>query len=83
MCERWVHETPPGFLFDVKCHRLLSRHATKADALPADLRDAAELTDRGNVILTPTLEEQVAARFLEETRASGRRRASSGRCSCR
>ncbi len=65
MCARWVEETPPGFLFDVKCHRLLSRHATKADALPADLRDAAELTDRGNVILTPTLEEEVAGRFLE------------------
>ncbi len=66
MCERWAQETPPGFLFDVKCHRLLSRHATKADSLPTDLRDAAELTDRGNVILTRTLEEQVAARFLEE-----------------
>ncbi len=66
MCERWVHETPPGFLFDVKCHRLLSRHATKADALPADLRDAAEVTDRGNVILTPALEEEVAGCFLQE-----------------
>ena len=66
MCERWVHETPPGFLFDVKCHRLLSRYATKADALPADLRDAAELTDRGNVILTPSLEEEVAGCFLQE-----------------
>ena len=31
--ERWVEETPEGFLFDVKCHRLLSRHATKPDAL--------------------------------------------------
>ncbi len=66
MCERWVKETPDGFLFDVKCHRLLSRHATKADALPVDLRDSAEVTDRGNVILTPTLEEEVAGRFLAE-----------------
>ena len=65
MCERWARETPPGFLFDVKCHRLLSRHATKADALPTDLREAADLTDRGNVILTPALEEEVAGRFLE------------------
>ncbi len=66
MCERWVHETPTGFLFDVKCHRLLSRHATKVDALPADLRDAADVTDRGNVVLTPALEEEVAGRFLDE-----------------
>ena len=65
MCERWAHETPPGFLFDVKCHRLLSRHATKADALPKDLRDGADTTDRGNVVLTPALEEEVAGRFLE------------------
>ena len=38
----------------------------KPTPLPADLRDEAELTDRGNVILTPTLEEEVAGRFLEE-----------------
>ena len=65
LCEKWVKETPEGFLFDVKCHRLLSRHATKADALPRDLRDEVELTDRQNVILTPGLEEEVAGRFLE------------------
>ncbi len=65
MCEKWVRETPEGFLFDAKCHRLLSRHATKADALPKDLQDQVETTDRGNVILTPTLEEEVAGRFLE------------------
>ena len=66
MCDRWAKVTPDGFLFDVKCHRLLSRHATKADALPADLRQEAEVTDRGNVILTPELEHEVAARFLDE-----------------
>ena len=65
MCDKWVKETPEGFLFDVKCHRLLSRHATKADALPTDLRDDVELTDRENVILTPDLEREVAGRFLE------------------
>ncbi len=65
MCERWAKETPDGFLFDAKCHKLLSRHATKADALPKDLREQAEVTDRENVILTPDLEEEVARRFLE------------------
>ena len=66
MCDRWTKVTPDGFLFNVKCHRLLSRHATKADALAADLRHEAEATDRGNVILTPELEHEVAARFLDE-----------------
>ena len=71
MCDRWAKVTPDGFLFDVKCHRLPSRHATKADALPRDLRAEAEVTDRGNVILTPELEHEVAARFLDELKPLG------------
>lgn len=59
-----MRETPTGFLFDVKCHRLLSRHAAKPDALPKDLQDKVELTDRGGVIVTPPLEEEVTGRFL-------------------
>ena len=66
LCDRWARVTPDGFLFDVKCHRLLSRHATKPETLPRDLQDGAELTERGNVILTPELEHAVAARFLDE-----------------
>ena len=64
-CERWVNETPSGFLFDAKVHRLLSRHATQPDALPADLRDQVEVTDRGNVVLTPMLEEEMVGRLLD------------------
>ena len=66
MCDRWAKVTPDGFLFDVKCFRLLSRHATKAEALPPDVREEVEVTDRGNVVLTPELEHAVAARFLDE-----------------
>jgi uncharacterized protein YecE (DUF72 family) len=66
VCESWVQQTPDGFLFDVKCHRLLSRHATKVDALPPDLRDHADTTDRGSVVLTATLEQEIAGRLLEE-----------------
>lgn len=64
-CERWVKETLPGFLFDAKVHRLLSRHATRPDMLPGDLRDQVEVTDRGNVVLTPMLEEEMAGRLLD------------------
>lgn len=63
-CERWATETPPGFLFDAKVHRLLSRHATRPDMLPADLREQVEITERGNVVLTPMLEEEMAGRLL-------------------
>lgn len=62
--QRWVEQTPPGFVMDVKCHRLLSRHATRPDALPPDLRENVETTDRGNVILSPDLEREVAAALL-------------------
>src|SRR3954471_22203831 len=36
--ERWAQATPQGFSFDVKLHRLLSRHSAPLDSLPRDLR---------------------------------------------
>ena len=65
---RWCRETPPGFTFNVKLHRLLSRHAARVDSLPPDLRDRVETNDRGRVVLTPELERAVAERLLEELR---------------
>jgi uncharacterized protein YecE (DUF72 family) len=64
--ERWVKVTPPAFSFDVKLHRLLSRHAAQLDSLPPDLRDGVETSDRGRVRLTPELEAAMADRLLEE-----------------
>src|ERR671929_247998 len=46
---RWAAITPPGFTFDVKLHRLLSRHAAGLDSLPPDLRDGVETNERGRV----------------------------------
>lgn len=40
--ERWVSATPDGFTFDVKLHRLLSRHRAPADSLPRALRGAGD-----------------------------------------
>jgi uncharacterized protein YecE (DUF72 family) len=34
--ERWARVTPPGFTFEVKLHRLLSRHSAPLDSLPPD-----------------------------------------------
>jgi uncharacterized protein YecE (DUF72 family) len=61
----WVRATPDGFRFDVKLHRLLSRHAAPLDSLPPDLREGAKLTGRGRVVLTPELEAALANRVLE------------------
>ena len=63
---RWADVTPPGFVFDVKVHRLLSRHSAGLDSLPPDLRDGAETTGRGRVTLTPELEKALARRLVEE-----------------
>jgi uncharacterized protein YecE (DUF72 family) len=66
--ERWAGVTPAGFTFDVKLHRLLSRHAAGLDSLPPDLRDGAGVGERGRVRLTPELEAALADRILETTR---------------
>jgi uncharacterized protein YecE (DUF72 family) len=53
---RWARITPDDFVFDVKLHRLLSRHAAQLKELPPDLRDEVEVGPRGRVRLTPELE---------------------------
>ncbi|MBA3358531.1 MAG: DUF72 domain-containing protein, partial [Thermoleophilaceae bacterium] len=60
---RWAEITPDGFTFDVKLHRLLSRHSAGLDSLPPNLRDGPTTTARGRVELTPDLE----GRLIEET----------------
>jgi len=62
---RWVRETPDGFVFDVKLHRLLSRHAADSSSLPPDMRDGIETGARGRVRLTPDLEAAVVERTIE------------------
>jgi uncharacterized protein YecE (DUF72 family) len=57
---RWAEETPREFTFDVKLHRLLSRHSADLRSLPPDLRDLATTNARGRVELTPRLEATLA-----------------------
>jgi uncharacterized protein YecE (DUF72 family) len=64
--ERWARITPAGFSFEVKLHRLLSRHAGEVKSLPEDLRDGVETNERGRVRLTPELERAMAQRTLAE-----------------
>ncbi len=70
----WCKQTPKEFKFSVKLHRLLSRHATEAKFLPADLRPKAEIVN-GHVELTAKMEKLVAKKFiagLEPLMASGK-----------
>src|SRR6476620_10827625 len=53
---RWAEITPAPFVFDVKLHRLLSRHSAGPESLPPDLRADAEVGERGRVVLTRELE---------------------------
>ena len=61
---RWCEVTPDGFTFDVKLHRLLSRHSAGLDSLPPQLRDGARTTARGRVELTPELEASLIREVL-------------------
>ena len=63
--ERWVEATPAGFRFDVKLHKLLSRHAAQTKDLPKDMRDEVEANERGRVILDRALEDEVIRRTAE------------------
>lgn len=63
---RWVEVTPAEFTFDVKVHRLLSRHSAGLESLPPDLREQAPLGGRGRVRLTAELERTLARRLVEE-----------------
>lgn len=63
--ENWASGTPDGFTFDVKLHRLLSRHAARLKELPKDLRDDVETNERGRVLLDAPLEDEMVRRTAE------------------
>src|SRR5919197_1633944 len=44
---RWAAATPSRFTFDVKLHRLLSRHAAPLSSLPKDMRRHVDVNERG------------------------------------
>jgi uncharacterized protein YecE (DUF72 family) len=62
--ERWAKITPPGFTFDVKLHRALSRHSAPLDSLPPDLREGVKTGPRGRVLLDDRLERALAESVL-------------------
>ena len=67
----WAKVTPKGFSFDVKLHRLLSRHSAGPSSLPKDLRARARTDGRGRVKLTRRLEAAMADALLEAVEPLG------------
>src|SRR3954451_2551940 len=57
--ERWATVTPPGFTFDVKLHKLLSRHRATPGDLPTALRTRVTTDARGRILLDRRLEDAV------------------------
>jgi uncharacterized protein YecE (DUF72 family) len=68
--KKWCEQTPDGFVFDVKLHKLLSRHSAGPETLLPELRTVGRV-QAGKVQLTPELERALAKRFLEELRPFG------------
>jgi uncharacterized protein YecE (DUF72 family) len=62
---RWAEVTPEEFRFDVKLHRLLSRHAAPLDTLPRHLRPQATVNERGRVKLDDGLQAALIAETLQ------------------
>jgi uncharacterized protein YecE (DUF72 family) len=75
LVERWSRATPDEFVFDVKLHRLLSRHVATVKSLPPALQRTAESDGKGKVHLTTKLErallEQVI-KSVEPLRTAGK-----------
>jgi uncharacterized protein YecE (DUF72 family) len=60
---RWAAQTPDDFVFDVKLHRVLSRHRAPVDTLPRGLRSLAGSGERA--ALTPKLEKALVEMIRE------------------
>jgi len=65
--QAWAARTPASFIFNVKAFSLLTQHPTPVNALPKDLRPAAEKTGKDRIYLKdlePAVTDQVWERFL-------------------
>jgi uncharacterized protein YecE (DUF72 family) len=65
LVRRWCQVTPDEFVFNLKVHRLLSRHAAALNSLPASLQRMAKAKTNGQVKFTPELETVLLDEMLE------------------
>lgn len=74
-CGAWVEQTPAGFTFDFKLHRLLSFHKAPVETLPRTLRLAARTGGDGGVMRSAPLVAGLCEEIkeaIEPLRAAGR-----------
>jgi len=57
LVRRWCEATPDGFIFNLKVHRLLSRHSAALKSLSPPLQRIAKSKANGQVTLTSELEQ--------------------------
>ena len=65
LVDRWARATPNDFVFDLKVHRLLSRHATTLKSLPPAMQRVAETDAKGKVHLTTKIEGAMLDQVIE------------------
>lgn len=78
--ERWATRTPPGFMFDVKAHAIMTGHPTDVARLPDDLRRSLPAAMRASRTissrdLAPEVAREVWQRFrsaLQPLRDAGK-----------
>jgi uncharacterized protein YecE (DUF72 family) len=68
LAEQWARITPAGFTFNVKLHKLLSRHSCELKMLPKELQPLARTTGRNRVLLNAEIEEAAIESFLKGIR---------------
>jgi uncharacterized protein YecE (DUF72 family) len=62
----WAARTPPGFVFDVKVHALLTGHPARIDLLPVWTREALPASAAGKrAVYRDDLDEQTVERIWE------------------
>jgi len=78
--ELWVERTPPGFLFDIKAHALMTGQPSEVSRLPKELKAALpkQVSEKPRVYakdLPPELRAEIWTRFrdaIEPLRAAGK-----------
>ena len=56
--DAWVNRTPDEFTFHIKAYSLLTKHPTRPNSLPKDLREAADQKRKGKFIYASHLADE-------------------------
>ena len=57
--DAWVNRTPDDFTFHIKAYSLLTKHPTRPNSLPKDLRESADKERKGKFVYATHLPDEV------------------------